>query len=135
MVFYRRNTVSDKVLSLLGMMLAILLLYNMVEAYQATGYISLVDALVAAISLGVGILFLYTSRLKYMEITEDTFVWYTWFWCKHTLKQSEMKGLSAKQRYFIISRHGKGDVWVSRNYIRETDEPIVIERLKALIGG
>lgn len=135
MIYYRRNAFSDKVISFLGVMFAVTLLYNNVQRFQVMGSMNILDLGVAILGLGVGIVFLYTSRFKYLEITEDTLTWYTWFFVKHTLKKDQIKDITTRRRYYIVSKHKGSDVWISKLYIRKEDDEAVNEALKKLIEG
>ncbi|MGL4362212.1 MAG: hypothetical protein ACRCSG_02900 [Cellulosilyticaceae bacterium] len=133
--FKRRNAFSDKVISFIGMMLMIILFYNVIQVKNETGTIILFDFLTALIGLGIGILFLYTSRFTYLEFNEDKITWRTWFFVKHTLTKAEIKDITTKKRYYIISRHKGSDIWISKLYIRTEDEEVVNEKMKKLIEG
>ena len=135
MTYYRRNTFSDKLVSFLGIFLAVIMLYSSYQRYEAIGSINGLDVGVAIVGLGVGILFLYTSRFKYIELTDKSLTWYTWFFVKHTLTTNELKDITTKQRYFILSRKKGGDIWLSKFYIKKEDDEAVVEGLKKLIEG
>ena len=133
MIFYRRNTFSDKAVSFLGIMLAVVLFYNSMQSYKVLGSASVWDILIGIVGLAVGIVFIYTSRFKYFEITEDKLTWYTWFVIKHTLTKEEIKDITTKQRYYIVSRYKGSDLWLSKLYVRKEDDDAVNEALKKLI--
>lgn len=135
MIFYRRNTFSDKVVSFIGVMLAVIMMYHNVQAFQVLGTFNIPDFIVAVIGLAVGIIFLYTSRFKYLEISESQLTWYTWFFVKHTLTKDHIKDITMKKRYFIISKEKGSDIWISKLYIRNADDEKVNDALKRLIEG
>lgn len=135
MIYYRRNTFSDKVLSFIGVMLAVVMMYNNMQRFKILGNMNILDLGVAIIGLGVGITFLYTSRFKYLEVTEDTLTWYTSFFRKNTLTKEQIKDITTKNRYYIISKDKGSDVWISKLYIRKEDDEAVNEALKQLLEG
>lgn len=135
MIYYRRNTVSDKLISFLAMMLAVMFIYNTIQMYQAFGTISVVDLLMSIVAISIGGMFLYTSKFKYIEITDKELTWYTWFFMKHTLKKEEIKDITTKRRYFIITKHKGMEVWISKAYINKKDDEAVHQGLKQLLEG
>ncbi|MGL4799323.1 MAG: hypothetical protein ACRCWY_07985 [Cellulosilyticaceae bacterium] len=135
MIYYRRNTFSDKAISFMGVMLGVIFMYNNVQRFQILGNFNVIDLIVAFIGLGVGVLFLYTSRFKYLEIEQNKLVWYTCFFRKHTLTKDQIKDITTRQRYYIVSRHKGSDIWISKFYIRKENDVAVHEALKKLIEG
>lgn len=135
MIFYRRNTFSDKVISFICMMLAVVTLYNEYIIYQIQGKIMWQDILVALISLGLGVLFLCTAKFKYLEFGKDSVTWYTWFFVKHTLTKDQIKEIGTKKRYIILVKENKGQVWISNLYVRNGEDEKVRELFKNLQSG
>lgn len=129
MVFYRRNTFSDKMISFLCFMMMFITTYTIYTNYQLTGIILLPDVLLVLGSFGMGVLFLSTFRFKYLEITEDKVTWYTWFIVKHTLKKEQIKEVGTRKRSIILVKQ-KGEVWLSNTLIRDSDDQKVRELLK-----
>ena len=129
MVFYRRNTFSDKMISFLCFMMMFITTYTIYTNYQLTGIILLPDVLLVLGSFGMGVLFLSTFRFKYLEITQDKVTWYTWFIVKHTLKKEQIKEVGTRKRSIILVKQ-KGEVWLSNTLIRDSDDQKVRELLK-----
>ncbi|MEG0320534.1 MAG: hypothetical protein RR627_11630, partial [Niameybacter sp.] len=96
MIIYRRNTIGDKVVSFISIMLAILLVRNNIVMYQALGKINSLDLVVTLMGILIGGLFLYTSKIKYIEVSASQISWYTWFFVKHTLEMKQIKKVEAK---------------------------------------
>lgn len=119
MVIYRKNTWGDKGISFVSIMTAVLLIGNNIKMYQAIGVLNTLDLVFSFIGLLVGGIFLYTSKMKYMEITEKQITWYTWFFVKHTLTKTQIKDIKAKTYYIIIVKQNNKEVWIPTRCVKD----------------
>lgn len=118
-IIYRKNTWSDKGISFVSIMTALLLISNNIKMYKLLGVINLLDLAVGIVGLIIGGIFLYTSKMKYMEISKDQITWYTYFWVKHTLTRDQIKDIKAKTYYIIIVKQNNKEVWIPTRCVKE----------------
>lgn len=119
MIIYRRNTATDKLVSFLSILLAVFLIKNNIDLYRIFGSINMLDLVVTLIGIGVGSVFLYTSKMKYIELTNEGINWYTWFFIKHTIKIDDIKKVEAKTYYIIIVKENNKEVWIPTRCVKK----------------
>lgn len=134
MIIRRRNTWSDKGVSFVCIMTSVLLITNNIKMYQVLGHINVVDLICSIGGILFGGLFLYTSKMKYIELNANNISWYTWFFVKHTLKREEIKDIKMKTYYIIVVKQNNKEVWIPTRCVKvkELEESRAILRTYAL---
>ncbi len=97
--------------------------------YQITDKVLMGDILLVIASFILGILFLSTFRFKYLEITDNEIIWYTWFVVKHRLTKEQIKEVAERKKNLILVKQ-RGEVWLSNAQIRDEDDAKVRELLR-----
>lgn len=121
MIIRRRNTWSDKGVSFVCTMTSVLLISNNIKMYQVLGHMNSVDLMCSIGGILFGALFLYTSRMKYLELEHNYISWYTWFFVKHTLKREEIKDIKMKTYYIIVVKQNNKEVWIPTRCVKLND--------------
>ena len=121
MIIRRRNTWSDKGISFACMMTAVLIMTTNIKMYQVLGVMNGLDVICSIGGILFGALFLYTSKMKYLELEKDYISWYTWFFVKHTLKREEIKDIKMKTYYIIIVKQNNKEVWIPTRCVKVQD--------------
>lgn len=119
MIIYRKNTWSDKGISFISIMTALLLINNSIKMYKLVGTINLLDLACGIVGIMIGAIFLYTSKMKYIEISKEEITWYTYFFIKHTLKREQIKDIKEKTYYIIIVKQNNKEVWIPIRCVKE----------------
>lgn len=119
MIIYRKNTWSDKGISFISIMTALLLINNSIKMYKLVGTINLLDLACGIVGIMIGAIFLYTSKMKYIEISKEEITWYTYFFIKHTLKREQIKDIKEKTYYIIIVKQNNKEVWIPTRCVKE----------------
>lgn len=134
MIIRRRNTWSDKGVSFVCIMTSVLLITNNIKMYQVLGQINVLDLICSIGGILFGGLFLYTSKMKYIELDTNNISWYTWFFVKHTLKREEIKDIKMKTYYIIVVKQNNKEVWIPTRCVKvnELEESKTILRTYAL---
>ena len=130
MIIRRRNTWSDKGVSFVCIMTSVLLIANNIKMYQVLGYMNVPDLICSIGGILFGALFLYTSRMKYLELEQNYISWYTWFFVKHTLKREDIKDIKMKTYYIILVQQNSKEVWIPTRCVKVND----LEEGKAILG-
>lgn len=121
MIIRRRNTWSDKGISFACIMTAVLIMTTNIKMYQVLGVMNGLDVICSIGGILFGALFLYTSKIKYLELEKDYISWYTWFFVKHTLKREEIKDIKMKTYYIIIVKQNNKEVWIPTRCVKVQD--------------
>lgn len=121
MIIRRRNTWSDKGISFACIMTAVLIMTTNIKMYQVLGVMNGLDVICSIGGILFGALFLYTSKMKYLELEKDYISWYTWFFVKHTLKREEIKDIKMKTYYIIIVKQNNKEVWIPTRCVKVQD--------------
>lgn len=133
MTIYRKNTMSDKGVSFISIVLALLLLNNSIKMYKLIGVMYPIDLTIGIGALIIGGLFLYTSKLKYIELTTESFSWYTWFFIRHTIDLSQIKEIEAKTYYIILRKNNNKEIWISTRCVQQEALNKLLECLKVKV--
>lgn len=133
MTIYRKNTMSDKGVSFISIVLALLLLNNSIKMYKLIGVMYPIDLTIGIGALIIGGLFLYTSKLKYIELTRESFSWYTWFFIRHTIDLSQIKEIEAKTYYIILRKNNNKEIWISTRCVQQEALNKLLECLKVKV--
>lgn len=133
MTIYRKNTMSDKSVSFISILLALLLFSNSVKMYKLIGKMYPIDIAISVGALIIGGLFLYTSKLKYIELTKESFTWYTWFFIKHSIDLDNVKEIEAKTYYIILKKANNKEEWIPTRCVKSEELNELLECLKAKV--
>lgn len=133
MTIYRKNTMSDKGVSFVSILLALLLFSNSIKMYQIIGKIYAIDIVISIVALIIGGLFLYTSKLKYIELTKESFTWYTWFFVRHSIEISNIKEIEAKTYYIILKKANNKEEWIPTRCVKPEELNELLECLKSKV--
>lgn len=133
MTIYRKNTMSDKGVSFISLLLALLLLSNSIKMYQLVGKVYAIDIAISIVALIVGGLFLYTSKLKYIELTKESFSWYTWFFIRHSIDLNNVVEIEAKTYYIIFKKANNKEEWIPTRCVNSGELNELLEHLKSKV--
>ena len=133
MTIYRKNTMSDKGVSFISILLALLLLSNSIKMYQLVGKVYAIDIAISIVALVVGGLFLYTSKLKYIELTKESFSWYTWFFIRHSIDLNNVIEIEAKTYYIILKKANNKEEWIPTRCVKPEELNELLEHLKSKV--
>lgn len=132
MEFKRRSTFRDKVISVLGTLMAILLWLNAFEMWQRTGKIEILDIGVGIIAFGIATVFTNIKRFTYLRFEKDKLIWYRAMFLKKQIRGEDIKEIKAKMNHIILIDQSGKEIWLPMAFVREKDGPKVIEKIKKL---